>query len=617
MLDLSYNSFSGTIPASYCGLKSVRLNNNNLTGSPASLFQSDCTNATAVYLSHNSLSGELPQIETIASLLHLDVSNNRFSGRIPKLPPRIRAFYASHNLFQISGYWHLALRLLNRLEYLDISYNDITTAYDWRAFLYPQHKLLSLAQCKLGDETFLPKDLSYQISSLDLTNTNTKSFDATQYPNLVDLKIASNGMSSLTAISSLPLLSQLDMSNNNFSFDVAIFSDMPLLSYLNARSNNLYGALVLNGLPNLISVDLSDNNLDWKPDFFSIGSSFGNGTLQMLNISRNHIPTIESFDSDFTGLRRGESSSPSANLSLPLTCYQLVFHGATGRSFIFDEDQFNYHQCDCDSLHFGLPPSNCHSCPSTGSSSCKATEVSIDKNYYAILAPHQPSGTSSPPNPAKNFVSLLWNSMTSSSISSRGISSPKLEKDHYRLETEPCLSTVMQTLSGKSDCQGIQITASDMASSNGSVSHLLATQCAAGSEGRLCSRCSCEVNEGGNCWFKKGPICLKCSRVLRLSFSLLLISALAIVLFIVLTVVMFLVLRSKRRQRLEPWKQLALWRGIFYRLHHIVSLGHVSILVTFLQILVAITNWDVSFRVQFLGVLNGDIEGYVVFSTFL
>ena len=621
--DLSYNEFNGTIPSSYCGLQEARLNNNNLTGSPISLFHSNCTLAATIYLNNNEFSGTFPSIQSLTTLFHLDISNNRFTGDMPNLPTEIHTFYASHNAFELSAAWKNYLPNSKSLAYLDISHNNIASFFAWQSFVTPTLKLLSLAHNRLGTVVSnFNTSATYELSSLDITNTRSNSFNAFYFRNLVDLKIGSNYITSALTVASLPLLSQLDVSNNKFSFDVAAFSELPLLTILNARSNKLYGSLVLNGLPNLISADFSDNNLDWSPDLASIGSSFRNGILQLLNITYNNIPIIQSFDTQHTGLERGESSSPSSNLSLPLTCYELVFYGVNGRSFVYSEGQFNYLQCDCNSTYFGQPPLNCHQCPSSGTSSCGATETTIMNNHYVFLAPSSPSSSSSsssgshnPSTSASNFVSLLLASLTSTSSPTVGEPSHKLSND-YRVETEPCLTTSMQSLSGKSNCIGLQITSSHMtsssssSSSNDSITHLLSTQCALGSEGRLCSRCVCDVEGDGECWFERGPICSKCSRVFRLSQSLPLVFALMIVLVVMLTAVMVVVLRSRRKQSLTPWKHLSLPRRIFYRLLHITCIGNVSILVTFLQILVAFTNWDVSLSIQFLGVLNGDIERY-------
>lgn len=608
-VDLSYNTFNGTIPTSYCGMEDLKLNNNNLIGSPAPLFNHSCTKASQIYLSDNHFNGSFPNVQRIESLTHLEISYNKFTDDVPIPPPNIKFFYASHNHFSMGTLWPQVLPERPLLEYLDLSHNGFSSIFSWQSFVTPNLKLLSLAHNTLGIIEQL-KIATYSLTSLDITNTKTsKAFEAGHYHNLNELRLADNLLSGDIDFAAMPLLSQLDISNNHYSFDVAIFSDLPLLSFLNARSNQLYGALVFNGLPRLKSVDLSDNNLDWIPDFGSVGTSFRNDTLQTLNISKNNIPIIQRFDTEHTGLARGESSAPSLVFPKLLTCYDLTFYGAIGRTFIYSEDQFAYHQCDCNSAHFGLPPHNCHACPYSGTYSCGANETTIMKNYYAFIAP---PNTTDPPSPTTarwtpTFVSLLWDSVVGSSIQS---AHNQLGNDS-RLQTEPCLSSVIQSLSGRSDCRGVQITAAHVTTSNMSVTKLLATQCSDGSEGRLCSRCTCDTAGEGECWYPRGPICARCSRVFRRSQSLPLLVAMVFVLLVVLSIVMLLVLRSKRKQRLTPWKHLSLGRRIFYRLLHVVSLGNVSILVTFLQILTAFTNWDASLRVQFLGVLNGDVERFV------
>ena len=79
---------------------------------------------------------------------------------------------------------------------------------------------------------------------------------------------------------------------------------------------------------------------------------------------------------------------------------------------------------------------------------------------------------------------------------------------------------------------------------------------------------------------------------------------------LLLTTAFVLVLRSKRQPDLRAWKELSLPKRIFYRLLFITTLGNVSILVTFLQILLEFTKWDVYIKIGFFGVINGDVESF-------
>lgn len=79
---------------------------------------------------------------------------------------------------------------------------------------------------------------------------------------------------------------------------------------------------------------------------------------------------------------------------------------------------------------------------------------------------------------------------------------------------------------------------------------------------------------------------------------------------VVLSTVLLLVLRSKRRPDMRAWKELPPLKRIFYRLLFITTLGNLSVLVTFLQILLEFTQWGAYIQISFLGVINGDVEGF-------
>ena len=74
---------------------------------------------------------------------------------------------------------------------------------------------------------------------------------------------------------------------------------------------------------------------------------------------------------------------------------------------------------------------------------------------------------------------------------------------------------------------------------------------------------------------------------------------------------MFFVLRSKRQPKLIPFHELPFLKRLLYRLIHLTSLGNISILITFIQILSEITRQDIFGAVEALmGALNGRLEGY-------
>ena len=73
---------------------------------------------------------------------------------------------------------------------------------------------------------------------------------------------------------------------------------------------------------------------------------------------------------------------------------------------------------------------------------------------------------------------------------------------------------------------------------------------------------------------------------------------------------MAIVLQRKRIQNLQDWKELSILKRTFYRLVYLTSLGNVSILITFLQMLLQFTEWEAYAQLPFVRIINGDTTGY-------
>ncbi|OEL34060.1 hypothetical protein BAE44_0004919 [Dichanthelium oligosanthes] len=101
-LDLSMNNFSGSIPPEVFALQSASsllLSRNNFTG-PLTVRAAP-TPWAVVDVSHNGISGEVPEALAVAGSLY--VNNNRMSGEVPLavarsvFAGRMTTFYAQHN----------------------------------------------------------------------------------------------------------------------------------------------------------------------------------------------------------------------------------------------------------------------------------------------------------------------------------------------------------------------------------------------------------------------------------------------------------------------------------------------------------------------------------------
>lgn len=584
VLDLSYNKFNGSIPDSYChvGQYGLRLSNNLLSGSLEPLFGPLCTHSE-INLSGNRFNGSWSWNISNAPLNSLDISDNFFSDSLPVLPPTLALFNAANNRFTRSRFEEFAASARQGdLQRLDLSGNHIsfeseTLVSPWDV-IGPKLQFLSLAQNQFSSNRLSADTHVYGLIYLDLTaNGMSGAFPSFKFHQVSVLLIANNSFSNDPSFFQLPSIAQLDISYNRFQFDVADLGRLPILTTVYASGNSLYGAVSLADLPNIQFVDLSWNDLDHTLDLVSISQKFTTGRLQVLRVDHNSIPTMR-LDSKVTGLRRTKTSAKSRNYAY-LVCYDLAFHNKSG-IFTFQENLFQRAQCDCDQQHFGSasPAVMCYQCPPPGVSSCGAGEVHVPSNTFAILIPHQYGG---------------------------GL-----------MLTDNCLVTALQTVSGQSNCKGVSLNASSDFSLKG-IQRELVQQCEVGSEGRLCSKCSCNITAGGgDCYFERGPKCAKCRHVLATSTSLPVTLAALIVIIILLSAAMAIVLRRKRVQSLESWEKMPIIKRIFYRLIYLTSLGNVSILVSFLQILLSFTQWDAYAETGVLSFLYNSGQGCVLFGAF-
>ncbi|EFJ20403.1 hypothetical protein SELMODRAFT_14016, partial [Selaginella moellendorffii] len=128
-LDLSYNAFTGSFPASLFGsvkLKTLSVSHNQLTGHiPASIGK--LTRLEVLDLSSNKLSGGLPsELFHLKKLAGLDLSGNMLSGELPKAARKFPAsalMSLSLDSNNLSGAVPSELSRLKKLTGLDLSSN--------------------------------------------------------------------------------------------------------------------------------------------------------------------------------------------------------------------------------------------------------------------------------------------------------------------------------------------------------------------------------------------------------------------------------------------------------------------------------------------------------------
>ena len=581
---MSYNQFYGTILDSYAKASALYLDHNNLTGSLDPLTSYEDPLLVKLYVGYNQLEGAINSLSNLVRLEELSIPGNRFqhSGI---LPDSLRIFNGAYNVFtDINAVVNSLQDFSHPLEFLDLSGNQFNPYSDMSPLIASNLTYLSLADSGIGGKISFPSFES-TMEGLDLSNNHLwGEFEPTRYPNLVSLKIANNSFSGGFRLQDLPRLAELDISNNAFQFEVSSIGGLPFLLSIRAQNNPLFGSLVLDGMRGLQSADFSNTSLNYEINLDSIGLLFSDFALESLIVTKNpDIPPMELSRFEKI-LERTNISSPSRDYSSSVVCRTLAFSGKNSHVFMFDEDLFSYDQCDCDSVHFGMPPRSCYPCPTSGTDKCGSTHLHAERDYYVIAI--------------------------------RNETSQRL----IRFETEPCktLPSLKKASSDHSEhsvCRGLTYDATDSKAfplPSVTQSQINGIQCAKGSTGRLCSRCTCDTrNETRNseCYYPYGEGCRRCSKVLKLSQSLPILFCALIVLYGAGTVVMLLVLRGRRNVSLEQWHQLSLLKRMFYRLIYLTSLGNITILVTFVQMLLEFTHWDTYMSSVVMLVMNARGDG--------
>ena len=632
VVKVTSNRFHGSIPDSWSSY-SVEADANLLDGDLNRFFS--IFRGTLLSLRHNQFSGTVPPLNTMTSLVELHLDGNQLRGRLPPVGPALTIFTASNNHFadSISPDFITSVKAGN-LVTLDLSWNQLSCPDQPELFLssllQSQLVTLSLSQ-NAFDCYFTPqrqalddiptnksqtRSADSPLRSLDLSHNNFKgSLIWPSLPSLVILDLSANKFSGsfLLTQPQFPVIAQIDISHNLFTTDVSTIGNLPFLFSLSARGNHLSGTLSLLKMPKLEYLDYSENLLDGPIDLDSISKHVAFHSLRAIYITYNpRLPTISPREVVGSYLNRTSLSSPSP-YHPGVICYSLTFYRLKTLVFEFDEGLFNYSQCNCDSTHFGLPPSQCSPCPASngtaplyGVSKCGGTECIVSRNTF-VLVPEYPWWSSPeyfipPPSASKSYTILdefassviqliSWPNLGAGSIIPAD--SSRQQDSSITFQTESCLVLPEQSLTRTSNCKGLNITA-DRISNLTNLPEFLASQCEEGAAGRLCSQCICNwLHESQPlCYFEKALTCHKCSFLLTAPQFLGILFGGVGLLMVIGVIMMLTVLRSKRVQKTTSWKRLPLIKRIFYRILYLTSLGNVSILVTFAQIFIELTHWD-------------------------
>ncbi|KAL7616492.1 hypothetical protein Lser_V15G01264 [Lactuca serriola] len=257
VLDLSRNSFVGSIPSAIQTLSSLRalsFSENNLDGSLSDHGLCELKNLHELDLSNNMLHGTLPDcLKNLSSLKFLDISSNQFTGIL-----------ASSLIANLTS-----------LEYIDFSHNVFEGSFSFSSF--SNHIKLQFVRFRSDNDKFEVETEEpigwipmFQLEILELSNCNMKmppGFLLHQHK-----------------------LRQLDMSQNSLEghFPNWLVKNNTYLERLVLR-NNLFVDMPLYRNANMKLLDMSGNGMigtipDDIPKFFP--------NIEYLNMSMNSLSGV-------------------------------------------------------------------------------------------------------------------------------------------------------------------------------------------------------------------------------------------------------------------------------------------------------------------------------------
>ncbi|KAI7729528.1 hypothetical protein M8C21_008985 [Ambrosia artemisiifolia] len=296
-LDLSYNSFHGSIPKCFGNLYDLEfldLSYNKFDGSvPVELGQ--LKKLKSLNLSNNLLIGSVPnELQGLVKLQALQLYSNHLNGSIPTWVGNLtslRVFTAYEN--ELSGKIPESLGAFSELELLNLHSNYLEGTIPMSVFANGKLQSLVLTQNKLSGE--LPdsvgkcKDLSsIRIGDNDLTGNIPKEIG--NVSSLTYFEADNNNFSGeiVQEFGQCYNLTLLNLASNGFSGIIPLrFGDMMNLQELIVSGNNLSGEIPASvlGNKNLNKIDLSNNRFNG-----SIPESVCNSSrLQYLLLGQNSL----------------------------------------------------------------------------------------------------------------------------------------------------------------------------------------------------------------------------------------------------------------------------------------------------------------------------------------
>ncbi|GLT44390.1 hypothetical protein SLA2020_182930 [Shorea laevis] len=265
-------------------------------------------------LSNNDFGGiHIPKFfGSLGSLRYLNLSNANFGGEVPhhlgNLSNLIYLNLGNNNdtMYVENLHW---FSNLSSLEYLDLSFVDLSQASNW---FHALNTLPSLVELHLS-ECLLPYQL-YPIASVNFSSLVALSFSESSFQNLsvinwifglknlISLDLSNEDIEGLIpyGLRNLTSLKHLDLSNNHFNSSIPKWLyTFALLESLNLWGNDLRGQISseIDKMNFIVDLDLSYNSFEGQIPIRSMGNLCNLRSLSFygVNLSLNISNILEVF----------------------------------------------------------------------------------------------------------------------------------------------------------------------------------------------------------------------------------------------------------------------------------------------------------------------------------
>ncbi len=209
--DANLNNWTGIVLTSDgCDIDSIKLNNNKLVGT---LPNFNLPKLRSLNLSDNSLSGNLPKLDTLPQLVDLNLFNNQLSGNVPSFANTPNIAWLNLGKNQLSG------SIPNFAQTQNIA-------------------SLNLSNNKLSGS--IPNFTLPKLTTLTLTSNVLSGLvpNLAGAANIAALQLDSNKLTGAIPDFNLPALVSLSLNNNQFSGDIPNFVGSASIAALQLQNNN-------------------------------------------------------------------------------------------------------------------------------------------------------------------------------------------------------------------------------------------------------------------------------------------------------------------------------------------------------------------------------------------